>query len=69
MKAVADKLTLERFRANYADCKPYYELLDGQAVQKGLPTKRHALLQAILSSLLTELGFKSMTGTDLGEWR
>jgi Uma2 family endonuclease len=61
MNAVADKLTLEQFRANYADCKPYYELLDGEAVQKALPTKRHAMLQAILCALLRELGFKSMT--------
>jgi Uma2 family endonuclease len=61
MNAVADKVTLEQFRAKYAECKPYYELQDGEPVQKALPTKRHALLQGILYTLLRELGFQSMT--------
>lgn len=54
-------VTLERFRAAYAECKPYYELLNGEAVQKALPTKLHAILQGVLYMVLRELGFRSMT--------
>ena len=61
MNAVSDKLTLEQFRATYAECKPYYELIDGEAVQKALPTNLHSILQTALSFLLKELGFKSRT--------
>jgi Uma2 family endonuclease len=59
MNAVADKLTLEKFRATYTECKPYYELLDGEAVQKAVPTKRHSVLQNVFSFLLKDLGFKA----------
>ena len=48
MSAVTDKVTLEQFRAAYAEYKPYYELLNGEAVQKALPTKLHAILQGVL---------------------
>jgi Uma2 family endonuclease len=57
MSAVAHKLTVEEFRATYADRKPNYELLNGEAVQKALSTKRHSYLQVILSLLFDELGF------------
>jgi Uma2 family endonuclease len=58
---VAAKVTLEHFREAYAECKPYFELLNGEPVQKALPTKLHATLQGILYTLLRELGFQSMT--------
>jgi Uma2 family endonuclease len=58
-----EKLTRERFRELYADRKPYFELIDGQPEQKALGTKRHAFLQAILSEMLQELGFRA--GTEL----
>jgi Uma2 family endonuclease len=61
MSAVSDKVTLEQFRAAFAECKPYYELLNGEAVQKALPTKLHAILQGILYTILRELGFRSLT--------
>jgi Uma2 family endonuclease len=61
MNAVADKLTVEQFRATYADCKPYYELLDGEAVQKALPTEPHSILQTVLSFVLKEIGFRPRT--------
>lgn len=59
MTAVAEKLTSERFRKIYAQRKPYFELLDGHAVQKLLPAKLHSVLQFVLSLMLKELGFKS----------
>jgi Uma2 family endonuclease len=63
MSVVAHKLTVEQFRATYAECKPNFELLDGDAVQKALGTKRHSYLQGILYSLLEQLGFNA--GTEL----
>ncbi len=48
MNLVAEKLTLEEFRTTYAECKPYYELLNGEAVQKALPANLHAALQGVL---------------------
>jgi Uma2 family endonuclease len=63
MSAVAHKLTVEQFRAVYGECKPNYELLDGEAVQKALGTKRHSYMQGILYSLLDQLGFNA--GTEL----
>jgi Uma2 family endonuclease len=61
MKAVTDELTRERFRDTYVDCKPYYELLNGEALQKAVPTKLHSVLQTVLVFLLKELGFKPRT--------
>jgi hypothetical protein len=65
MSAVADKspsqIPLELFRAKYADCKPYYELLNGEAVQKAMPTDLHSTLQGVLYTVLKELGFKAKT--------
>lgn len=61
MSAVSEKVTLAQFRSTYADCKPYYELLDGQPLQKALPTQLHAILQGVLYLVLRELGFRSMT--------
>jgi len=59
MIAATDKLTLEHFRAAYAECKPNYELLDGEAFQKAMPTELHSFLQLVLCVLLKELGFKA----------
>jgi Uma2 family endonuclease len=42
----------------YADRKPYFELLDGEAVQKALGTGLHSTLQFLLTLMLKELGFK-----------
>jgi hypothetical protein len=61
MSAVSDNATLQQFRAAYAESKPYYELLNGEAVQKALPTKLHSILQGVLFMVLRELGFRSMT--------
>jgi Uma2 family endonuclease len=63
MSVSSEKLTRERFRELYADRKPYFELIDGTPEQKALGTKRHARLQAILSEMLQELGFRA--GTEL----
>jgi Uma2 family endonuclease len=59
MNLVAETLTLEQFRATYAESKPYYELLDGEAVQKAMPTKPHSYLQLVLCYILKELGYKA----------
>lgn len=59
MSAVVEKLSSKRFREIYAQGKPYFELLNGEAVQKALPTKFHSVLQLVLSLILKELGFKS----------
>jgi Uma2 family endonuclease len=61
MNVVAERLTLEQFSAKYAECKPYYELLDGEPVQKALPTDLHSILQTVLAFLLKELGFRPRT--------
>jgi Uma2 family endonuclease len=58
MSAIAEKLTPSLFREMYARRKPYFELLDGEAVQKALPTKLHSILQFVLAVMLKELGFK-----------
>ncbi len=59
MSVTAERLTRDRFRATYAQCKPNYELLDGEPVQKSLPTRLHSALQLVLSVMLKDLGFKS----------
>ena len=59
MSVAIEKLTRDAFREIYAQRKPYYELLDGAAVQKSLPTRLHSILQFVLLGLLKELGFKS----------
>ena len=59
MGAVLDKLTAEQFRAKYGESKPYFELLDGEVVQKPLPTNLHSILQLVLALTLKELGFKA----------
>ena len=59
MGVPAEKLTRDVFREVYAPHKPYYELLDGAAVQKCSPTRLHSILQFILSVMLKELGFKA----------
>ena len=59
MSAVAEKLTSQRFRELYADRKPHFELLDGEAVQKSVATDLHSALQFVLALILRELGFKS----------
>lgn len=59
MGAIAEQLTPQRFREMYAQRKPNFELLDGEAIQKSLPTKFHSVLQFVLCLMLKELGFKS----------
>lgn len=58
MGAVSEKLTAGTFHELYADRKPYFELLDGEAVQKALGTRLHSVLQLLLCVMLEELGFE-----------
>lgn len=60
MPAVEErKLSLEEFRDRFAGEKPYFEYWDGEAVQKAMPTRLHALIQKILVQLLDALGYDS----------
>src|SRR5579871_2599154 len=59
MSVAAQKLTRDAFREMYAQRKPYFELLDGAAVQKSLPTRLHSILQFVLSVMLKSLSIKS----------
>ena len=59
MASAIRPLTLEEFRVQYADEKPYYEYWFGEAVQKSAPTWLHILLQQILGELFTSAGYKS----------
>lgn len=58
MASVADRLTAKQFRELYSDEKPYFELLDGEPVQKTVATRLHSILQLVLCLVLHELGFK-----------
>jgi Uma2 family endonuclease len=53
------KLSLEEFHNRYSGEKPYFEYWDGEAVQKSMPTRLHALIQKILVGLLDAMGFDS----------
>jgi Uma2 family endonuclease len=59
VSALAEKLTLVDFRRRYAGAKPYFELLNGEAVQKSPPTRLHSILQTVLERELKKLGFKA----------
>jgi len=59
MNAAAEKLTAAHFREMYSQRKPRFELLNGEAVQKPLPTRLHSILQFVLAVMLKELGFKA----------
>lgn len=61
MSLLEEKLTRDKFRELHQGQKPYWELIDGCAEQKALPKKRHSYLQAILASMLEELGFIAAT--------
>lgn len=60
MPAAAErKLSLQEFHARYAGEKPYFEYWDGEAIQKSMPTRLHALIQKILLQLLDAMGYDS----------
>lgn len=59
MSLATEKLRRDRFRETFAGRKPHFELLDGEALQKPLPTRLHSILQFVLVVMLKELGFKS----------
>ncbi len=65
MATATHPLTIEEFRARYANEKPYYEYWFGEAVQKSVPTWLHGVLQALLCEMLREAGYKSGTEVEL----
>jgi Uma2 family endonuclease len=56
----SQKITLARFRELYVEEKPYYELLDGEPVQKAFATFAHSYLQMVLAVMLKESGFRPL---------
>jgi Uma2 family endonuclease len=57
MSAITEhRLSLQRFRELYAECKPRFELIDGVAVQKASPTNLHSILQFVLALMLKDSG-------------
>ncbi len=64
MAAATTLLTLEEFNAQYAH-EHGYEYWFGEAVQKGMPTWLHGLLQAILLELFHKLGYVSGSEIEL----
>jgi Uma2 family endonuclease len=59
------KLTREEFRARYAGASPEYELIDGFPEQKPAAEWPHASLHGLLTQMLEELGFTSLTSLTL----
>lgn len=58
MGVATEKLTSKRFHELFDEEKPYFELLDGEPVQKSVATNLHSILQFVLSLILRELGFR-----------
>ena len=72
MATSTHRLTLEEFEDLYAREKPYYEYLDGEAVQKKVATLLHGLLQKILMILFDRAGYKSACEVEMriaSDWR
>ncbi len=65
MALVTRKLTLEEFEARYAHADRSYEFWYGEAVQKGMPTWVHGLLQKIIMQLLEQQGFIAASEVEL----
>ena len=63
--ATTSPLTLEEFERIYAGSERAYEFWHGEAVEKGMPTWLHSLLQAILAEFLIRAGYKAGTDLDL----
>ena len=58
MSTLTSKLTAAEFAQQYPeDIKPHYELLDGVATQKAMPTKLHGLTQKLIMQMLDQLGY------------
>jgi Uma2 family endonuclease len=58
-------LTLEEFERRYAGSDRRYEYWHGEVVEKAVPTWLHSVLQALLSQLLQEAGYKAGPEVDL----
>lgn len=58
-------LTLQEFRARYAECKPHFEYWSGEPIQKAMPTWLHSLVQGLIRDLLREAGLASGVEVEL----
>jgi Uma2 family endonuclease len=56
---MTETLSLEVFRARYAQEKPYFEYWNGEAVQKSFPDLRHSRCQMLVAQLLDRIGYDS----------
>ena len=65
MATATHSLSLEEFRSQYNNEKPYYEYWFGEAIQKSVPTIPHGLLQRILGALLAAAGYRSGSEIEL----
>ncbi len=62
---VAEKLTFAQFRSKYECGDRSYEYWHGEAIQRGMPTWVHGLLQRIMMELLTEAGYIAASEVEL----
>lgn len=65
MAAIADKMSFAEFQLAHERNDQRFEYWNGRAVQKGMPTWIHGLIQAILSWLLAEAGYKAASEVEL----
>ena len=65
MASVTQPLTLEEFRSQFRQQKPYFEYWFGQPIQKTMPTWLHAVLQGIMREALRQAGYKSGSEVEL----
>lgn len=65
MAAIAEKLTLPEFQAQYQRGEREFEYWRGQAIPKGMPTWIHGLLQGIIIELLKQAGYAAGAEVEL----
>ncbi len=65
MRAVAEKLSLADFDAQYANREEAYEFWQGEAIAKAVPTWIHSRLQVIIGALLQEAGYYAGSDAEL----
>jgi len=63
--AITQPLTLEEFERRYAGSDRPYEYWHGEIIEKAVPTWLHSVLQALITDLLREAGYKAGPEVDL----
>src|SRR6266542_3005241 len=62
------KLTLEEFLA-LPDTEPASEFVNGEVIERGMPTLAHGIIQKLLSILLGQFVDRAGLGVAIPEWR